>query len=285
MSKKTYNIRLDVKSLSRLSGMILLIIGVLALTISIIYTFSTLAFIGLGIVFWGVILTYIRSDEYIQGSLLSATATPALLTLNQTLGELSYNGKPLYLPPKYLNNPDESKVYIPKLKSSKPPTPEQTQKLESQNPSRNSQGIILTPPGAELVKLFEKKLGTTFTRTDFDHLVQNMPKLVIEDLEIATSLEITAGTSNPEEPTESTAFQVQPGLDRIHVTITGSVYKEMYKEMEQMANIYGNLGCPLTSAIACAIAKATGKLTIIEDEKISEDGQTKEADYYTYEEA
>lgn len=282
MPKKTYKI-FDVKSLSRLSGMILLTLGVLALIISIIYTFSTLAFVGLGIVFWGVILSYIRSDEYIRGSLLSATATPALLTLNQTLGELSYNGKPVYLPPKYLNNPDESKVYIPKLKSSKLPTPEQIQELESQNPSRNSQGIILTPPGSQLTKLFEKTLGTTFTRTDLDHLMQNMPKLIIEDLEIATNFEITAGTSNPKEPTESTTSQAGPA--RIHVTITDSIYKEMYKEIEQMTNIHGNLGCPLTSAIACAIAKATGKLTIIEDEKTSEDGQTKEADYYTYEEA
>jgi hypothetical protein len=283
MPKKTYNIRLDVKSLSRLSGMILFILGVLALIISIIYTSSTLAFVGLGIVFWGAILTYIRSDEYVQGSLLNATATPALSTLNQTLGELGYNGKPVYLPPKYLNNPDENKVYIPKLKNSKLPTPEQTQKLESQNPSSDSQGIILTPPGSELTKLFEKTLGTTFTRTDLDHLMQNMPKLIIEDLEIATNLEITAGTRNPEEPTKSTASQAGPG--RIHVTITDSIYKEMYKEIEQMANIHGNLGCPLTSAIACAIAKATGKPTIIEDEKTMEDGQTKEADYYTYEEA
>jgi len=188
---KTFRIRIE-------SSGILLLSGVAALIISIIYTSQVLAFIGLGITFWGIILSYIHSDEYVKGNLLTATTTPILRTLNQNLNELDYNGKPVYLPPKYLNNPDESKIYIPKSTNAKLPTPEQTQTLETQSPSRDSKGLLLTPPGTDLARLFEKTLGTTFTRTDLNYLVKNMPKLIVEGLEIATDLEINEETLNPQ---------------------------------------------------------------------------------------
>jgi len=51
-----------------------------------------------------------------------------------------------------------------------------------------------------------------------------------------------------------------------------------------MARIQGNIGCPLTSAIACAIAKSTGRPTIITDERSSQGGRKKTVVYNTYEE-
>jgi spore maturation protein SpmB len=76
----------------------------------------------------------------------------------------------------------------------------------------------------------------------------------------------------------------QEGLDEIHVKIADSIYDETDKQVDQMTRIHGNIGCPLTSALACAIAKSTGNPTIIADEKTSDDGRTKEVYYYTYEE-
>jgi hypothetical protein len=273
---KTFKIRIE-------SSIVLLFLGVAALIVSIVYNSEVLAFIGLGLSFWGIIFRYIRSDDYVKESLLNATATPILLTLNQTLNELDYNGKPVYLPPKYLNNPDESKVYVPKSTKAKLPTPEQIQTLENQQPSRDSKGLLLTPPGSDLAKLFEKTLGTTFTRTDLNYLVKNMPKLIVEGLEIATDLEINEETVEP-TTAKVTHTQQQERLSKIHVKITDSVYQEISREIEQMPRIEGNIGCPLTSAIACAIAKSTGKLTIITDEKSSQDGKEKTIEYNTYEE-
>jgi len=274
---KSFKIRLEG------SGVLLFFLGVAALIVSIVYNSSVLAFVGLGITFWGAILNYIRSDDYVKESLLNATATPVLLTLNQTLNELEYNGKPVYLPPMYLNNPDESKIYIPKSTDAKLPTPEQIQTLENQHPSRDSKGLLLTPPGADLAALFEKTLGITFTRTDLNYLLKNMPNLMVEGLEIATDFEINEETANP-AATNSTPTQHQRRLAKIRVGITDSIYQETSRETEQMAKIRGNIGCPLTSAIACALAKSTGKLTIITDEKSSEGGRKKTIEYNTYEE-
>ena len=264
-------------------GILLFFVGVVALIFSVVSASSVLAFIGLGLTFWGAILSYIHSDEYVKGSLLNATATPILSTLNQTLDELDYNGKPVYLPPKYLNDPDESKVYIPKSSKSKLPTPEQIQSLENQNPSRDSRGFLLMAPGAELARLFEKTLGTTFTRTDLSYLVKNMPKLIVEGLEIAKEIELVQETTKPAATTGILPFQYHEGLDKIHVKITDSIYRETNREIEQMNKIHANIGDPLTSAIACAIAKSTGKPTIITDEKTSDDGRTR-VEYNTIEE-
>jgi predicted small lipoprotein YifL len=265
-------------------SLIILLLGFAALIASIVATSSVLAFVGLGMVFWGVILMYIRSGKYVKENIMEATATSVLLTLNETLEAIGYNGKPLYLPPKYLTNPDESKVYIPRLMNDTPPTPEQTRELENQRPSRDSNGILLTPPGAKLAELFEKTLGTSFARTDMNKLLRDLPKLMIEDLEIASNFTGAVRAGNTREPSKTNRTQPPRNSDRIHVALTGSVYKETQRETEQTSNIVGNLGWPIISAIACAIAKATGKLTVLENEKTSTDGSTIEADYVTFEE-
>jgi len=164
-------------SLTKVSGWTILGFGAAAIIASIFYASQILAFIGLGLTFWGVILIYIQTEEYIKEKLLDATALPPLETLNQILKELDYKGKAVYLPPKYLTTPEENKAYIPKQEEEKLPTPEQTQKQETKIFLENPNGILLTPPGAELAKLFEKTLETSFTRVDLQYLQQNMPKL------------------------------------------------------------------------------------------------------------
>jgi hypothetical protein len=126
-------------------------------------------------------------------------------------------------------------------------------------------------------------LGTTFTRTDLNYLMKNMPKLMVEGLEIATDFEINEETAEP-AMRKIVTTQPQRMLTKIHVKITDSIYQETSKETDQMTRIHGNIGCPLTSAIACAIAKSTGKPTIITDEKSSEGGRKQTIEYNTYEE-
>src|SRR3972149_1444431 len=50
----------------KLLSSILITMGAIALFISVIYTSSILAFIGLGLLFFGITFTYVRSNEYIK---------------------------------------------------------------------------------------------------------------------------------------------------------------------------------------------------------------------------
>ncbi|MGQ9640630.1 MAG: hypothetical protein ACUVUF_00710 [Candidatus Bathycorpusculaceae bacterium] len=259
-------------NLAKVTGYAILNIGILALIASTIYAsqipaFSQiLAFIGLGLVFWGIILTYIQTEEYVKENLLNATALSSLATVNQMIQELEYNGKAIYLPPKYLKNPENSKAYIPKQKEGKIPAPEQIQKQEAQLFIENPQGMLISPPGAELTKLFEKTLGTSFVRVDLQYLEQNMPKLFIEELEIAQN------------------FEMKTENDRVYVKIENSAYRNLTKDAMNLSNVFNSVGCPLSSAIACALANATGKPIIIEKQQTNENGKDFTIEFHILEE-
>lgn len=272
MSNKVCRIRFETLSI------LLFFMGILALIISIVYTSSVLAFIGLGMMFWGAILTYIRKSDYVPTVILDASVSSLAEALDQIMQAFDCRGNAVYLPPKYFENPEDTRVFISKQKGGSLPAPEQI--LENSSTIlRKPDGLILTPPGAELTKLFEKTLGTSFTTVDLEYLKKHMPKLLIEDLEIATSLEIQTDTSRAPESAGDTSPSFESKQGQILVKITTTVYQNSSKQTMQYLNIPA-LGSPLTSAIACAIAKATGKLTAIEKQETSKDGTTIEVEYH-----
>jgi len=253
-------------NLTKTSGWITLSLGILALITSIIYDSQILAFIGLGLTFWGIILNYIQNEQYIKENILSPTILATLSTLNQIMEELDYKGKAIYLPPKYLKNLEENKAYIPKNEEEKLPSPERIQEKQNLLFLENPKGILLTPPGSELTKLFEKTLGTNFTRVDLKYVELNMPKLFIENLEIAQNLEIK--TEN----------------NKIHVKIENTNFQELTEETKKLSTLYNSLGCPLTSAIASTLAKATGKPITIEKQQTNTKEKAIEIEYRLLEE-
>jgi hypothetical protein len=249
------------KELPKLTCSTLIATGATAILLSTMYNSLILAFTGLGLTFWGIILAYIQPEDYVKRTILEAATLPNLATLNQIIQELNFEGKAIYLPPKYLKDQEESKAYIPKQKNDPMPTPEQIQEQENSLFCKNPNGMLVKPPGAELSKLFEKILQTSFLRIDLQQLQQTMPKLLIEDLEIAQTMEIT---------TEK---------DKIHIKIENSNIQKLTEETQKLPKMHNSLGCPLTSAIACALAKVTGKPVTIENQKLNAETKTLEVEY------
>ena len=252
-------------SLTKLVCSTLLSAGVITLAFSINFTSLILAFIGLGLVFWGAILFYVRPEKYVKESLFVKTTLPSLANLEQMLTELGYHGKGVYLPPKYLKDFESSKIYLSAKDSMKLPSLEQIRDQEDKTFLKNSDALI-TPPGMELSRLFEKILGTSFMKVDLQYLEKNMPKLLIEDLEIAQKVEIKTENS------------------RVHVRMENSIFKNFWKQAIKLPNLWCSLGDPLVSAIACALTKTTGKPVIIEKNQISNEGQTIDIEYRILEE-
>jgi len=282
---------------ARIAGVALFTLGTVALIVSIIYTSSILALIGLGLIFWAIILAYIQTEEYTKQTVLNATTIGLQSGLDQTLQYLGIKGKAVYLPPKYLNSPESNKIYIPRLETSRLPTPEQTRSLENQPITRTSRGLLINPPGAELTKLFEENLSTALMKMDLDSLAQHLPKLLIEDLEIAQNVEMQTMTSVAPPSTfdrkpadDSTianlvgVFGVGSAHIEVHVKITSLGFRDITKQAQQLLSINNGIGCPLTSAIALAIAKAAGKPVTIDHQETSEDGKTVETIYQILEE-
>ena len=247
--------------LAQIVSLTLFCAGVVALTCSVLLSSSILAFIGLGLTFWGAILLYIRAEKYIEKTLLDSTVFPSLVTLNQVIAELGFKGQAVYLPPKYLKDFESSKVFIAKQERTKLPTPKQIQEQEERMFFADPEGILLTPPGADLTRLFEKTLDTSFTKVDLQYIEQDIPRLLVEDLEIAENVEIEAKKNG------------------VYAKIENSIYKNMHVEVETLFKARSSLGCLICSAIACAIAKAAGKPVIVEKYQTSPDGRTLTIEY------
>jgi hypothetical protein len=56
-------------------------------------------------------------------------------------------------------------------------------------------------------------------------------------------------------------------------------YKNICKKAHGLSAIHANVGCPLTSALASALAKTTGKPLTIQNQEVSEDGATTQTEY------
>ena len=239
---------------SGIAGYALLLLGAAALASSVVYESSVLAFIGLGLTFWGALLSFIRPVGYVRSSLLDSTAVFSLMTVDQVIEDLNYTGKGLYLPPRHLKGLKEGAVLIPSKKG------------VITSVEKAGEGIRLSPSGLGLVNLFEKELGTSFAKVDLDYLRNHLPKLFIEGLEIAED------------------FRMNIKSNIAHIKITGSIYNDLCKEVRKLPNVCGSIGCPLCSSIACALTRATGKPVIIEKNQLSQDGKTIEAYYRILEE-
>lgn len=104
---------------------VMLFLGAASLIVSILYTSSILAFIGLGLTFWGALLLYIKPERYVRIDLLNSTTLSTLTTINQLIKESNPKGKAIYLPPRRLEEIKTGKAFIPYKKEIHIPPPEE----------------------------------------------------------------------------------------------------------------------------------------------------------------
>jgi len=147
-----------------------------------------------------------------------------------------------------------SLIFIPEKKNQNLPTIEQTshKKLHCKDPRE----ALLTPPGLALSKLFEKEFGRSFTKTDLKTLKEKLPKLLIEDLEIAEQV------------------LVKSENNIIILSIRNTVLKQVCAETKNLQRVHNSIGSVLSSALACIFAKSAGKPVSIENEELTENGRS-----------
>jgi hypothetical protein len=198
--------------------------------------------------------------------------------------ELGYEGDATYLPPRYFANPETTKVYVSRIRHASLPTPEQTQLSENQPIGRAARGLLIIPPGIQFSRLMEKSLGKSLLRIDLKNLQQRLPRLFIEDLEIAEDLEIEVQDDAIAKKGNNQTSVTQKKNTTIHVRITKPIYGNIFKEAENFPQSCAPIGCPIRSAIAIALTKTTGKPVRIVENQSSEDGNIMEATYEIIEE-
>lgn len=227
-------------------GLVFLFAGIALIYLTITtYESTILTFISLAITFWGSLLLYVRPTRNGKITLLNTTAVSSLEGLDQLIKNLKYEGQPIYMPPQSLKGLKSERVFIPK----KAGTSTLIKKKETQNGSILKEGISITPPGLEVANLFEKKLGKKFAKASFGYLAEKLPKVFIEDLEIAKNCE----------------FSIKNDL--VTVKLTGIIHDFLCQRLHETSTICNSIGCPFSSAIACALARSTGKPVIITESR------------------
>jgi hypothetical protein len=240
-------------------SLFLLGIGALSLIESIIVESPVIAFIGLSLTFWGVLFLFIKPVRFVRGTLLDFMALTPYSTVDRIIFDLNYKGKAFYIPPypKEVYLPDHLKglkdmvVFISADVSKKMPPIEDLAKRRFllQHP----RGICVTPPGLGLLTLFEEEIGKDFSEIDIDELPMSLSELIIANFHLARDIKL----------------EILPKKARLSVEkpLYGSLYKN--RELKSLRM----LGDPLVSAVACAIAKSSGKIVMIEREETIENGE------------
>lgn len=184
---------------------------------------------------------------------MNAAVSSSLDNIERILATTETNLKGIYLPPKNLLDYNSTLVFVPARPNEPLPSSAETGPKELY--SRNPEGLLLTPPGLALSRLFEKQLKRPFTEFSLSGLQQQIPKL-FEELQITKNLSLTTQAST------------------ITVEIRNHIFKELSEETKKLPKTLLTVGSPLSSALACAFAKATGNPITIEEEETTQKGTT-----------
>lgn len=235
--------------------MLLIVIGVLALAYSMAVDLLVAAFIGLGLLFWGVVFSLARTGRYVESALLDGTAKSAYSTFDRVINDLKFNGQGYYIPPypqdaalpEYLGALREPVVFISDSYEGKLSVDELA---AGRFLSQKTNGVFLTSPGSELMAQMERRLHVDFSKMQMREIVQFVPKALTETLSLAKSASLTL---------------VQDG---VIFKATGISYPSLYRSQPPMKSV-SLLGCPAVSAVASILAKSTGKTVVIKEQVLS----------------
>lgn len=229
--------------------------GGLSLILAVVFTSTVLAFIGLGLTFWGALLLFIRPRHYVRTDLMDSTALSSLTNIDRVITGLGYNEKGIYIP---VNNPEKAVVFVSSHPLKEIPTAAQ---VERQTFVKDPEGITIVPPGMALANLFEKELGVKFTEWSLEKMVERLPKLLIEDLEMVQDCIIRIDG------------------DRVGFKFVESVFSEFCDKLKGTTKVCASLGCPMCSAMACILAQVTHRPVKFEEDKYTVGGRTVESSY------
>jgi hypothetical protein len=220
-----------------------LIAGVAGIAIAYFLNSSILTIAGVGSVLCGGLMLFLTRERYIRKPLLDAAVKSQFDSLDKlvTATQLQEHTA-VYLPPKYLANPSQNRAYLAP----------QLEKLTINDASK-----IITPPGDELVKVWEQRLGKHFVDADLHFLETTLPTLLIE-YEVAERVNLHVYE------------------DRMTLELRNYLYADGARDLVTASKALTSLGSPVTSAIACAIAKVTASPVVIRDEDLFSDTLTAE---------
>ena len=126
-------------------------------------------------------------------------------------------------------------------------------------------GLYLTPPGLALCEVFEKRMGKPFSEINQEQFSKTLSN-TIKKLKLAEKTEVELKKN-------------------VTVTLTKSIFEEVCQVTNDPSKANKQVGCVITSAIACAVTKVIGKPIFILDETYDSESKTRKIKYKIMEKA
>ena len=244
--------------LNKTAPIFVLILATFIIIISTVFASSFFAILGVAFLFWGAILVYVMPTKQIPITMFYAATEGTMNNIERIINEFGTSLAGIYLPPGNLKNPDSSIVVIPKKPKITLPSPSE---LTDRINTNKKNAVTITPPGASLCRLFERELNVSFAKLNLNQLEVKLPKLLVERMELAEKIEI----------------KVQ--RNRIILEISRSILDEICQQTDFQPKTHKQVGCLLSSAIACALAKVSGKPVTIQNENRNQKTKTTHIEY------
>ena len=92
-----------------------------------------------------------------------------------------------------------------------------------------------------------------FTKIELNELCEVLPTFIMQDLNLAKEM------------------AMELNGDQVHMKMFDSLYKNLYSLQNNLKSV-NFLGCPIASAVACALAKTSGRTVTIQKQRVSPDG-------------
>jgi hypothetical protein len=243
-----------------------LAIGAIALVGSFFAESQILAIIGLGLVFWGALLMFLSPVRHVEASLLYTASLASYSTVDRIISDFDFKGKGYYIPaypkdvylPEHLKGLKDILVFISREETNELPSIEEL--ARGKFLVKDSKGVLITPPGLGLLEEMESKLRVDLVKTGLTELSEILPQFLLENFSIAKDIALTIKGN------------------QANLRVYDSIYKNLYSSETHLKSV-SMLGCPLASAVACGLAKASGKPVFIQKHRVSLDGLTVEIQY------
>jgi hypothetical protein len=252
---------------SFLIAIIFLVSGITFFNVSVFLDSQIIAFIGLGLTFWGALFLLIPPPKHVEASFLITSSLSNYMTIDRMLNYLVPKNEAYNIPPcpkdvelpEHLEGLKEAVTFIPGELTSGMAEIEDI--ARSKFLIEKPKGLLITSPGIGILERIEQKHSIDFSTVPLSKLGEMLPDY-LGDLLLTKEVEMTTNEN------------------KIILQIRNSLYRDLYSQKYNLKSI-NLLGCPLVNAAACAIAKSTGKPTMIQEIKTTPNGKTTTATFKT----
>jgi hypothetical protein len=243
-------------------------LGIATLVYSTFFISEFFAMVSFSLIFWGIILLYITPTSTPFMDLLNSLTGSSTANIERILTEFNINQKGIYMLNESnsrlfgnfetTNNTESVLVFL----SENPNVIQENTYPIEDSPTG---GLYLTPPGLALCEVFEKRMGQPFSKISQQQFSKKLSN-VIKKLKLA----------------ERVSVEIK---ENITVTLTKSIFEEVCQVTNGQSKANKQVGCVITSAIACAVTKVIGKPIFILDETYDSQLKTRKIKYKIMEKA